>query len=203
MGFRVLSTPTEAVSAAHIAYEAGTALQTAAEHRCPARSLHCILSVGEEIARHIAREAREVLHSARTFTGPGTARQQQHTCTAPNQTDPHAPRHSGSVPQQEQEHSRSRQSCAAQQQKQEQQQQHELQQQELRQQQQQQGCIPPAPEPRPNITRAPMLQQLLPDGSAVLTGGQVVGGLDAVVYCTGYKYSLPWMEHLQLLTTGV
>lgn len=84
-----------------------------------------------------------------------------------------------------------------------------MQQQELRrqqgqqQQQQEQGCIPPAPEPRPNITRMPMLQQLLPDGSAVLTGGQVVDGLDAVVYCTGYKYSLPWIEHLQLLTTGV
>jgi hypothetical protein len=47
-----------------------------------------------------------------------------------------------------------------------------------------------------------MLQELRPDGSAVLHGGQVVQGLDAVVYCTGYKYGLPWMQHLGLLETG-
>ena len=67
---------------------------------------------------------------------------------------------------------------------------------------QQQGEIPPAPEPRPNITRLPMLAELRLDGSALLAGGHVVQGLDAVVYCTGYKYTLPWMDHLGLVQTG-
>lgn len=47
-----------------------------------------------------------------------------------------------------------------------------------------------------------MLQELLPDGSAVLVGGRVVTGLDAVVYCTGYRVTLPWLDHLGLLETG-
>jgi hypothetical protein len=47
-----------------------------------------------------------------------------------------------------------------------------------------------------------MLQELRPDGAAVLLDGQVVQGIDAVVYCTGYKYSFPWLQHLELLQTG-
>jgi hypothetical protein len=47
-----------------------------------------------------------------------------------------------------------------------------------------------------------MLQELQPDGSAVLQNGQAVHGIDATVYCTGYKYSFPWLEHLGLLQTG-
>jgi hypothetical protein len=47
-----------------------------------------------------------------------------------------------------------------------------------------------------------MLQQLLPDGGAVFEGGQVLQQLDAIVYCTGYQYSYPWLDHLGLVTTG-
>lgn len=75
---------------------------------------------------------------------------------------------------------------------------------QLKQQKQhwQQGDIPPAPEPRPNIARLPMLQELRPDGSVVLLDGQVVQGVDAIVYCTGYKISMPWLDHLGVLKTG-
>jgi hypothetical protein len=59
--------------------------------------------------------------------------------------------------------------------------------------------VPPAPEPHSNIQRLPMLQQLLPDGSAVLQGGQVLQGLDAIVYCTGYRHTYPWLDHLGLV----
>jgi hypothetical protein len=62
--------------------------------------------------------------------------------------------------------------------------------------------VPAAPEPRTNIQRLPMLQQLLPDGTAVLQDGQTLQGLDAIVYCTGYGHSFPWLEHLGLVETG-
>jgi hypothetical protein len=62
--------------------------------------------------------------------------------------------------------------------------------------------VPPAPEPRPNIQRLPMLQQLLPGGSAVLQDGQVLQGLDAIVYCTGYKHTYPFLEHLGLVESS-
>lgn len=136
------------------------------------------LTTGEEIARHIAREAREVLHCARTFTGPGTARQPPAAAAAgQHATAAAAAAHHD---KQQQQHQQPQQPPP----------------------EQQQGAIPPAPEPRPNITRHSMLSELRPDGSAVLVGGQVVRGVDAIVYCTGYKYSLPWMDHLGLVQEG-
>jgi hypothetical protein len=64
------------------------------------------------------------------------------------------------------------------------------------------AAVPAAPEPRPNIQRLPMLQQLLPDGAAVLQDGTVLQGLDAIVYCTGYGHCYPWLEHLGIIKTG-
>jgi hypothetical protein len=64
------------------------------------------------------------------------------------------------------------------------------------------AAVPAAPEPRVNIQRLPMLQQLLPDGAAVLQDSQVLQGIDAIVYCTGYGHCYPWLEHLGLVQTG-
>eukprot|EP00877_Chromochloris_zofingiensis_P007431 jgi/Chrzof1/2941/Cz12g05080.t1 len=57
------------------------------------------------------------------------------------------------------------------------------------------------PQPRGNLQRVPMVVELTADGSAVLADGQVLQSIDAVVYCTGYKYCYPWLQHLGLLTT--
>ena len=151
-----------------------------------------------------------MLHCARTFTGPGTARQQ------PPPTDGNITQHAAAqwqVNQQDQgglsEPAHLPQQHLSQQQPQPMPEQQQEQQAHAKHQpqlqlllEQQQGEIPPAPEPRPNITRLPMLAELRVDGSALLAGGQVVQGLDAVVYCTGYKYTLPWMDHLGLVQSG-
>jgi hypothetical protein len=166
-----------------------------------------LLCAGEEIARHIAKEASEVLHCARTFTGPGTARQQP-SPTNGNITQSAGAGAAGQRQVNQQDHGglseprRLTQQQPPQQQPQLQQQQLPQQQQPQLQLEQQQGEIPPAPEPRSNITRLPMLAELRSDGSALLASGQVVQGLDAVVYCTGYKYTLPWMDHLGLVQKG-
>eukprot|EP00775_Hariotina_reticulata_P007189 gene7189-7403_t len=47
-----------------------------------------------------------------------------------------------------------------------------------------------------------VVDQLLADGGAVFEGGQVMQQLDAIVYCTGYQYSYPWLDHLGLVSTG-
>ncbi|KAI8462442.1 MAG: hypothetical protein J3K34DRAFT_462935 [Monoraphidium minutum] len=49
----------------------------------------------------------------------------------------------------------------------------------------------------------PMLEALLPCGPARLAGGGgAVEGLDAIVYCTGYAYALPLLDHLGLADTS-
>lgn len=151
-----------------------------------------------------------MLHCARTFTLPGTARhppaladgntphrqaataqrlvhlQDQGILSDPGQLSQQQPSQQQLQPLSEQQ-----QQAASQHQPQLQ---HQL--------EQQQGEIPPAPEPRTNISRLPMLAELHLNGSALLAVGQEVQGLDAVVYCTGYKYTLPWMDHLGLVQTG-
>lgn len=56
---------------------------------------------------------------------------------------------------------------------------------------------------RPNVERVPMLTELHADGSASFAGGQRIGGIDAVIYCTGYRYKYRFLEHLNLITTGL
>lgn len=174
--------------------------------RQPCRICTCLFALGEEIARHIAREAKHVYHSARTFTGAGTAREPAQAAQAPlgsapqqeavrldsyevvaanclqAKANPNGLSQPGKIPQQV---CRS-QTCVDQQ----------TRQQEL------QLEVPLAQEPRSNITRVQILHQLLPDGSAVMQGGQILRGLDAVVYCTGYKHSYPWLEHLDIVQFG-
>ena len=54
----------------------------------------------------------------------------------------------------------------------------------------------------PNQARLPMLAGLNADGSARFGDGTVVERLDAIVYCTGYKYTYPFLERTGLLSTG-
>jgi hypothetical protein len=56
--------------------------------------------------------------------------------------------------------------------------------------------------PRPNLERLPMLARLGSDGSAHFAGGRSVASIDAVVYCTGYRYQYPFLERTGLLSTG-
>lgn len=55
---------------------------------------------------------------------------------------------------------------------------------------------------RPNMERVPMLTQLHSDGSASFSNGRRISGIDTVMYCTGYKYKYPFLEHLHLISTG-
>jgi len=52
------------------------------------------------------------------------------------------------------------------------------------------------------MERVPMLTQLHSDGSASFSNGRRISGIDAVMYCTGYKYKYPFLEHLNLISTG-
>lgn len=58
-----------------------------------------------------------------------------------------------------------------------------------------------APQPRDNLTRVAMVTSLGDDGSVTLKDGRRLEGVGAVLWCTGYHYSYPWMEHLKLVTT--
>lgn len=55
---------------------------------------------------------------------------------------------------------------------------------------------------RPNLQRVPMLARLGGNGSAEFSGGITAEGVDAVVYCTGYRYSYPFLERTGLISTG-
>eukprot|EP00198_Chlamydomonas_reinhardtii_P014012 XP_001703349.1 flavin-containing monooxygenase [Chlamydomonas reinhardtii] len=48
--------------------------------------------------------------------------------------------------------------------------------------------------PRNNIYRYPMVTELHSDGFASFEGGQREGPIDAVIWCTGYKYSFPFLR---------
>lgn len=55
---------------------------------------------------------------------------------------------------------------------------------------------------RGNMTRVPLLIRLHSSARAEFSGGMTVDPVDAVVYCTGYKYTYPFLEHTGLITTG-
>ncbi|GLC56964.1 hypothetical protein PLESTB_001168300 [Pleodorina starrii] len=48
--------------------------------------------------------------------------------------------------------------------------------------------------PGGNIYRFPMVSELHTDGSATFADGRVEGPIDAVIYCTGYRYSFPFLR---------
>ncbi|EFJ45244.1 hypothetical protein VOLCADRAFT_106057 [Volvox carteri f. nagariensis] len=48
--------------------------------------------------------------------------------------------------------------------------------------------------PGSNIYRFPMVSELHADGSATFTDGRREGPIDAVIYCTGYRYSFPFLR---------
>ncbi|GLI64600.1 hypothetical protein VaNZ11_007907 [Volvox africanus] len=48
--------------------------------------------------------------------------------------------------------------------------------------------------PGGNIYRYPMVSELHADGSATFTDGRREGPIDAVIYCTGYRYSFPFLR---------
>lgn len=56
-------------------------------------------------------------------------------------------------------------------------------------------------QPRHNLHRMPWIQDLATSGEAVFEGGKRVP-VDSVVYCTGYKYSFPFLEGSGLIETG-
>ncbi|CAL8465411.1 g4947 [Coccomyxa elongata] len=54
---------------------------------------------------------------------------------------------------------------------------------------------------RPNLQRVPLLTSLGSDSSAEFSDGLVTENVDAVVYCTGYKYKYPFLEGTGLIST--
>lgn len=54
-----------------------------------------------------------------------------------------------------------------------------------------------------NLERVPMLTHLSPDASASFGDGQSISNIDSVIYCTGYQYKYRFLEHLNLISTGV
>uniref|UniRef100_A0A7R9YW83 Flavin-containing monooxygenase n=1 Tax=Chlamydomonas euryale TaxID=1486919 RepID=A0A7R9YW83_9CHLO len=46
---------------------------------------------------------------------------------------------------------------------------------------------------RANIYRYPMVSELAADGAAMFLGGEGVPHVDTVVYCTGYRYTFPFL----------
>ena len=57
-------------------------------------------------------------------------------------------------------------------------------------------------QPRSNVHKMPWIKELTNSGKAVFEGGKRVP-IDSVVYCTGYKYSFPFLEGSGLVETGV
>ena len=55
---------------------------------------------------------------------------------------------------------------------------------------------------RPNLQRLPLLTRLGSNGSAEFSDGLVAENVDAVVYCTGYKYKYPFLDSTGLISTG-
>ena len=58
------------------------------------------------------------------------------------------------------------------------------------------------PQGRANLTRMPMLTRLGSNGRADFFGGVSADSVDAVVYCTGYQYSYPFLKRTGLICTG-
>ena len=56
---------------------------------------------------------------------------------------------------------------------------------------------------KPNLERVPMLTHLSPDAGASFCDGQSIRHIDSVIYCTGYQYKYRFLEHLNLISTGV
>ena len=56
---------------------------------------------------------------------------------------------------------------------------------------------------KPNLERVPMLTHLRPDGSASFSNGHSIINIHSVIYCTGYIYKYGFLEHLNLISTGV
>ena len=56
---------------------------------------------------------------------------------------------------------------------------------------------------KPNLERVPMLTHLSPDASASFGDSQSISNIDSVIYCTGYQYKYRFLEHLNLISTGV
>ncbi|KAG2443029.1 hypothetical protein HYH02_009444 [Chlamydomonas schloesseri] len=48
--------------------------------------------------------------------------------------------------------------------------------------------------PANNIYRYPMVSELHADGSVTFEGGRREGPIDAIIWCTGYKYSFPFLR---------
>lgn len=53
------------------------------------------------------------------------------------------------------------------------------------------GASPP---PQQRVVRAPNVAQLHADGGVTLEGGHHIAAADAVIYCTGYVYSFPFLD---------
>lgn len=53
-----------------------------------------------------------------------------------------------------------------------------------------------------HVVRHPMLARLQAPHTAVLVDGTVLEGVDAVVYCTGYQYSMPFLDEPDVVTTN-
>ncbi|KAK9815265.1 hypothetical protein WJX72_000885 [[Myrmecia] bisecta] len=62
---------------------------------------------------------------------------------------------------------------------------------------------PPGVQPAPcaGVTRLSMLQRLTSRGEAFFQGGECVQGIESIVYATGYKYSYPFLDELDLIST--
>ena len=56
-------------------------------------------------------------------------------------------------------------------------------------------------QPRHNLQRMPWIKDLTSSGEALLEGGRKIP-VDSIVYCTGYKYSFPFLEGSGLVETG-
>lgn len=63
------------------------------------------------------------------------------------------------------------------------------------------GLTTEAPLPQNAITRVPMVTRLLSDGTAVFEDGSSLR-VDAVVYCTGYRYRFPFLEGAGVVTAS-
>lgn len=56
-------------------------------------------------------------------------------------------------------------------------------------------------QPRDNLHRIAWLQELTSTSEAVFVDGER-RRVDSIVYCTGYKYSFPFLEGTSLVSTG-
>ena len=57
------------------------------------------------------------------------------------------------------------------------------------------------PEAPCNMHRLPWIDRLQSDGNVVFTNGQSLRP-DSIIYCTGYKYSYPFLDKTYIISTG-